>query len=190
MTAQQTWWGASWWFLHYPVSLPIARSPPSPSHMSAWIASRRRAVPSRAHSLLAHSKYSGPRRWPSRRWRGWVPREDSLLGLDSVSHCHSQLSVAEQGGASNTTSTSNNQQRYSWLHPRSVQSHPRFGLRKAWTQNIVSNTYKWKNHFYEMKGDVGMSKKKGTRCLHQDTKPLITPSLHLCFALTCCWFVC
>ena len=24
-------------------------------------------------------------------------------------------------------------------------------------------------------------KKKGTRCLHQDTKPLITPSLHLCF---------
>ena len=43
---------------------------------------------------------------------------------------------------------------------------------------------KWKNHFYEMKGDVGMSlhEKKGTRrCLHQDTKSLITPSLHLCF---------
>ena len=39
---------------------------------------------------------------------------------------------------------------------------------------------KWKTHFYEMKGDVGMS-------LHQKernkmpTKPLITPSLHLCF---------
>ena len=34
-------------------------------------------------------------------------------------------------------------------------------------------------------------KKKGTRrCLHQDTKSLITPSLHLCFALTCCLFVC
>ena len=52
---------------------------------------------------------------------------------------------------------------------------------------------KWKNHFYEMKGDVGMSlhEKKGTRrCLHQDTKSLITPSLHLCFALTCCLFVC
>ena len=31
---------------------------------------------------------------------------------------------------------------------------------------------------------------KGTRCLHQDTKSLITPSLHLCFALTCCLFVC
>ena len=32
-------------------------------------------------------------------------------------------------------------------------------------------------------------KKKGTRrCLHQDTKSLITPSLHLCFALTCCLF--
>ena len=42
---------------------------------------------------------------------------------------------------------------------------------------------KWKNHFYEMKGDVGLSlhEKKGTRCLHQDTKSLITPSLHLCF---------
>ena len=50
---------------------------------------------------------------------------------------------------------------------------------------------KWKNHFYEMKGDIGMSlhEKKGTRrCLHQDTKSLITPSLHLCFALTCCLF--
>ena len=34
-------------------------------------------------------------------------------------------------------------------------------------------------------------KRKGTRrCLHQDTKSLITPSLHLCFALTCCLFVC
>ena len=53
--------------------------------------------------------------------------------------------------------------------------------------------YKWENHFYEMKGDVGMSlhEKKGTRrCLHQDTKSLITPSLHLCFTLTCCLFVC
>ena len=29
-------------------------------------------------------------------------------------------------------------------------------------------------------------KKEGTRrCLHQDTKSLITPSLHLCFALRC-----
>ena len=33
-------------------------------------------------------------------------------------------------------------------------------------------------------------KRKRTRCLHQDTKSLITPSLHLCFALTCCLFVC
>ena len=54
-------------------------------------------------------------------------------------------------------------------------------------------TYKWKNHFYEMKGDVGMSlheKGRNKKCLHQDTKSLITPSLHLCFALTCCLFVC
>ena len=55
----------------------------------------------------------------------------------------------------------------------------------------TATIYKWKNHFYEMKGDVGMPQKKGTRrCLHQDTKSLITPSLHLCFALTCCLFVC
>ena len=44
---------------------------------------------------------------------------------------------------------------------------------------------KWKNHFYEMKGDVGMSlhekERNKKRCLHQDTKSLITPSLHLCF---------
>ena len=42
---------------------------------------------------------------------------------------------------------------------------------------------KWKNYFYEMKGDVGMSlhEKETRRCLHQDTKSLITPSLHLCF---------
>ena len=53
-------------------------------------------------------------------------------------------------------------------------------------------SYKWKNHFYEMKGDVGMSlyEKEGTRrCLHQDTKSLITPSLHLC-CLFVCLFVC
>ena len=49
---------------------------------------------------------------------------------------------------------------------------------------------KWKNHFYEMKGDVGMSQEGTRRCLHQDTKSLITPSLHLCFALKCCLFVC
>ena len=44
---------------------------------------------------------------------------------------------------------------------------------------------KWKNHFYEMKGDVGMSlhekERNKKRCLHQDIKSLITPSLHLCF---------
>ena len=46
------------------------------------------------------------------------------------------------------------------------------------------NVYKWKNHFYEMKGDVGMSVqekiKETRRCLHQDTNSFITPSLHLC----------
>ena len=45
---------------------------------------------------------------------------------------------------------------------------------------------KWKNHFYEMKGDVGMllHEKKGTRkCLHQDTKSLITPSPIYIFVL-------
>ena len=39
-------------------------------------------------------------------------------------------------------------------------------------------------------GSCLIMKKKGTRCLHQDTKSLITPSLHLCFALTYCLFVC
>ena len=46
--------------------------------------------------------------------------------------------------------------------------------------------YKWKNHFYEMKGDVGMSlheKERNKKMPTQDTKSLITPSLHLCFAL-------
>ena len=43
---------------------------------------------------------------------------------------------------------------------------------------------KWKNHFYEMKGDVGMSlheKERNKKMPTQDTKSLITPSLHLCF---------
>ena len=42
--------------------------------------------------------------------------------------------------------------------------------------------YKWKNHFVEMKGDVGMSvhEKGGKQVLHQHTRPFITPSLHLC----------
>ena len=46
--------------------------------------------------------------------------------------------------------------------------------------------HKWKNHFYEMKGDVGMSlheKERNKKMPTQDTKSLITPSLHLCFAL-------
>ena len=49
---------------------------------------------------------------------------------------------------------------------------------------LYSTVYKWKNHFYEMKGDVGMSvhkkRKETRRCLHQDTNSFITPSLHLC----------
>ena len=40
--------------------------------------------------------------------------------------------------------------------------------------------HKWKNHFCEMKGDVGMSVHETRRCLHQDTNSFITPSLHLC----------
>ena len=51
----------------------------------------------------------------------------------------------------------------------------------------VCSVDKWKNHFYEMKGDVGMSlheKERKKKMPTQDTKSLITPSLHLCFALT------
>ena len=41
--------------------------------------------------------------------------------------------------------------------------------------------YKWKNHFYEMKGDVGMPvHEKERKQVHQDTNSFITPSLHLC----------
>ena len=43
---------------------------------------------------------------------------------------------------------------------------------------------KWKNHFYEMKGDVGMSLHEKERNKKMPTprhKSLITPSLHLCF---------
>ena len=65
-------------------------------------------------------------------------------------------------------------------------------LHRASTDALIyrrSDTYihKWKNHFYEMKGDVGMSlhkKERNKKIPTQDTKSLITPSLHLCFALT------
>ena len=45
---------------------------------------------------------------------------------------------------------------------------------------------KWKNHFPEMKGDVGMSlhEKEGEQedaYIYQDRKSLITLSLHVCF---------
>ena len=41
---------------------------------------------------------------------------------------------------------------------------------------------KWKNHFYEMKGDVGMSLHEKEREQEDAyTKSLITPSLHHCF---------
>ena len=52
---------------------------------------------------------------------------------------------------------------------------------------MVASINKWKNHFYEMKGDVGMSlheKERNKKMPTQDTKSLIIPSLHLCFALT------
>ena len=51
----------------------------------------------------------------------------------------------------------------------------------------------WKNHFYEMKGDVGMSlhekgrNKKMPTPRHKVTHNPIPTSL---FALTCCLFVC
>ena len=43
-----------------------------------------------------------------------------------------------------------------------------------------------KNHFHEMKRDVGMSSHEKEReqedaYIHQDRKSFITPSLHLCF---------
>ena len=47
---------------------------------------------------------------------------------------------------------------------------------------------KWKNHFSEMKGDVGMPlhEKEGEQeddYIDQDRKSLITLSLHLCFSI-------
>ena len=51
---------------------------------------------------------------------------------------------------------------------------------------------KWKNNFYEMKGDVGMSlhqkeRNKMPTPRHKDTHNPIPASL---FALTCCLLVC
>ena len=59
---------------------------------------------------------------------------------------------------------------------------------------LEMHLYKWKNHFNEMKGDVGMSSHEKEReqedvYIHQDRKSLITPSLHLCFAQNCCFFI-
>ena len=55
-------------------------------------------------------------------------------------------------------------------------------LHRASTDALI---YKWKNHFYEMKGDVGMSvhekeRKQEDAYIHHDTNSFITPSLHLC----------
>ena len=55
------------------------------------------------------------------------------------------------------------------------------------------SVYKWKNHFYEIKGDVGMSlhekerNKKMPTPRHKVTHNPIPTSF---FALTCCLFVC
>ena len=46
----------------------------------------------------------------------------------------------------------------------------------------------WKNHFYEMKGDVGMSSHEKEREQEGDTNSFITPSLYLCSALKFCLF--
>ena len=54
----------------------------------------------------------------------------------------------------------------------------------ALPQRMKNEWNKWKNHFYEMKGDVWMSlheKERNKKMPTQDTKSLITPSLHLCF---------
>ena len=49
-------------------------------------------------------------------------------------------------------------------------------------QLLVCKNNKWKNHFYEMKGDVGMSLHEKERNKKMPTpRHLITPSLHLCF---------
>ena len=53
---------------------------------------------------------------------------------------------------------------------------------------------KWKNHFSEMKGDVGMSPHEKER-EQEDTytktrNSFITPSLHLCFFLIRCVAIC
>ena len=54
----------------------------------------------------------------------------------------------------------------------------------ALPQRMKNEWNKWKNNFYEMKGDVGMSlheKERNKKMPTKDTKSLITPSLHLCF---------
>ena len=54
----------------------------------------------------------------------------------------------------------------------------------------VSIVYKWKNHFYEMKGDVGMSFHEKERNKKMPTPRHKVTHNHLCFVLTCCLFVC
>ena len=52
----------------------------------------------------------------------------------------------------------------------------------ALPQRMKNEWNKWKNHFYEMKGGVGMSlheKERNKKIPTQDTKSLITPSLFL-----------
>ena len=52
---------------------------------------------------------------------------------------------------------------------------------------------KWKNHFSEMKGDVGMSpheKEREQEDAYTKTRnSFITPSLHLCFFLMCSYLL-
>ena len=54
----------------------------------------------------------------------------------------------------------------------------------AETRIADRNSYKWKNHFSEMKGDVGMSpheKEEEQEDVYTKTRnSFITPSLHLC----------
>ena len=50
-------------------------------------------------------------------------------------------------------------------------------------ERMKNESNKWKNHFYEMKGDVGMSlhEKERNKKMPTPRHKVITPSLNLCF---------
>ena len=87
---------------------------------------------------------------------------------------------------------------------RIIQNQPTFSLlelaqqsgRKALFLFVMGNYDKWKNHFYEMKGDVGMSlHEKGRNKKMPTPRPKVThnpiPTHLFCFnMLFVCLFVC